>query len=128
MTFHEMLAVLDCVQYKDWRFRLTQGPDHCILQVAFWALDPTDQVAKEQTGRKWIISHHATRSELVQTAFKAVITAEEHEARETFTYKRQPIFGPHYSVDFLASYCHLDYSQDRRAMPAGSALGEEPAP
>jgi hypothetical protein len=52
-------------------------------------------------GRKWFLSNHMTRSEVVQTAFKAVLTAEEHEAREHFKYRGQSIFDPHYDVDKL---------------------------
>jgi hypothetical protein len=42
-----------------------------------------------------------TKSEVVQTAFKAALTAIEHEARERFTYRGQSIFDPHYDVDQL---------------------------
>lgn len=42
-----------------------------------------------------------TRSEVVQTALKAVLAAVEHEAREFFTYNGRAIFGPHYDVDAL---------------------------
>lgn len=52
-------------------------------------------------GRKWLVSPHMTRGELVQTFFKATMTAVEHEVREQFTYKCQPIFDPHYNVDRL---------------------------
>lgn len=53
-------------------------------------------------GRKWYISEHATVSEIVQTAFKAYLTAIEHEAREQFLWKGQPVFDPHYDLDKLA--------------------------
>jgi len=35
-------------------------------------------------GRKWRLSAHMTDMEVVATAFKAVLTALEHEARELF--------------------------------------------
>jgi hypothetical protein len=37
----------------------------------------------------------------VQTALKAVLTAEEHEAREQFFYRGGAVFGPHINVDRL---------------------------
>lgn len=46
-----------------------------------------------------------TKSEVVQTAFKAVLTAVEHETRETFLYRNKAIFGPHYNVDALLKLC-----------------------
>lgn len=52
--------------------------------------------------RKWYVSSYSTPSEVVQTAFKAVMTALEHEVRETFQYKRKSIFAPHFDVDVLA--------------------------
>jgi len=54
-----------------------------------------------QTSRKWRLSTYMTKSELVQTALKAVLTAEEHEARETFHYKGEAIFGPHFDIEEL---------------------------
>ena len=53
-------------------------------------------------GRKWNLSKYMTDSEVVNTAFKAVLTAVEHETREKFLYRAKPIFGPHMDVDFLA--------------------------
>lgn len=50
------------------------------------------------SGRKWTISDHMTRSEVVQTIFKALLTWWEHEVRESFKYMGQAIFGPHIDV------------------------------
>jgi hypothetical protein len=57
-----------------------------------------------------------TRSELVQTAFKAVLTSIEHEAREQFTYKGARVFGPHFDIEALVSACRasqLDVRKER---------------
>jgi hypothetical protein len=62
-----------------------------------------------QRGRRWLIERSATRSEVVQTALKAVLTWEEHEAREQFRYRGQPVLGPHLDVDALAAL-----ARDRR--------------
>lgn len=120
MTIGEINQILAQVKYLDWTFELTaDAPGHWYLRVKFWAYCAEKQAPAEWTGRKWLLSEHMTRSEIVQTAFKAVLTAVEHEAREQFTYKGKPIFGPHFNVDFLAGYCDLPYTQDARpAMPA----------
>ncbi len=55
-------------------------------------------------GRKWALSTHMTRSEVVQTAFKAVVTALEHEARERFRYRGESVFDPHYDIDALVEH------------------------
>lgn len=75
---------------------------------------PPPDKSKWISGRKWLISRHSTKSEVVQTAFKAVMTFEEHEIRESFTYKGERIFGPHFDVDFLAEACKLDATEKRK--------------
>lgn len=52
-------------------------------------------------GRKWLISEHMTKGEILQTILKAVLTAAEHEIREQLTYRGQAIFDPHYNIDKL---------------------------
>ena len=54
-------------------------------------------------GRKWLLSTHMTDGEVVQTAFLALKVAMEHEMREQFTYKGQPLFDPHYDIDKLVA-------------------------
>lgn len=63
--------------------------------------DPDNQVT--WNGRKWPISRHSTDGEIVQTAFLALMTAIEHEARERFTYKGVSVFDPHYDIDKLVA-------------------------
>lgn len=56
-------------------------------------------------GRKWRLSEFMTKSEVVQTVFMAYLAWIEHEARELFLYKGEPIFSPHYDVDALVGLC-----------------------
>lgn len=49
-------------------------------------------------GRKWPLSLHMTDGEVVQTAFLAMMTAIEHEARETFLFQGVAVFDPHYDI------------------------------
>lgn len=55
-----------------------------------------------QEGRRWFISHHCTESDVVRTAFKAVATWAEHEAREAFKYQGVRVFSPHLDLDRMA--------------------------
>lgn len=89
--------------YKDWDFYIGRKDNVLYLQVRFLAPDngaekPSLEI---QSGRKWMLSNHMTKSELIQTALKAVLTAEEHEAREQFLYKNKAVFAPHLNVDVL---------------------------
>lgn len=93
--------ILSQIKYKDWLFVLGGLPDRPYLQVRFLTECARGAGYQHQHGRKWMLSPHMTRSEVVATAFKAVITAEEHEARELFKYKGKAVFCAHYDVDAL---------------------------
>jgi hypothetical protein len=95
MTPPEIHSILSEITYKDWGFYVSMDPRDCWLQVQFNA------DGEMWNGRKWRLSPHMTKSEIVQTALKAVLTAEEHEAREKFLYKGKAIFGPHLDVEAL---------------------------
>ena len=100
-------AILRDVRYRDWLFVVAMdGGGRQYLQVRFKAPDtmaPDDAI--EQRGRKWFLSEHMTKSEVVQTALCAVLACVEHEAREEFRYIGKPIFGPHFDVDALWGIC-----------------------
>lgn len=108
--YEDICLILGNVAYKDWTLRVVrEGPDaHSYLQWLFLA----DRAM--QYSRKWILSPHMTKSELVSTAFKAAISAEEHECREEFRYKGKKIFGPHFDVDKLAEIAGLKVNLDLR--------------
>lgn len=53
--------------------------------------------------RKWFLSRHMTDGEIIQTVFKACLTAQEHEIRERFLYKGAAIFDPHYDIEKLVA-------------------------
>lgn len=76
----------------------------------------------EWKSRKWLLSRHMTDGEVIQTALKAIMTAEEHEIRERFKYKGQPVFDPHYDIDKLvelrASADALKEREDNREVAA----------
>ncbi len=94
-------AVLNDVNYPGVTFLTRMDGERPYLQVeAQVACSATGDV-KTQRGRKWFLSPHMTRSEVVQTAFKAVMAWEEHEVREKFQYRGKAVFGPHFDVDAL---------------------------
>lgn len=95
--------ILDDVQYKDLRFEIRVEGDRCFLRVAWHGRDSEDGALKMHYGRWWYLSGHMTRSEVVQTAFKAVMTWEEHETREAFLYRGAAVMAPHFDIDMLAA-------------------------
>jgi hypothetical protein len=110
LTFHEISSIVKQITYKDWEFRVIEKGDGFLLQVRFMAPD-SDKPGSEpvlQGCRKWYVSSHATKNEVVRTAFKAVMAAVEHEACEAFLYKYVAIFNPHFDPDTVVSAINFD--------------------
>jgi len=97
-TIDDLKSLLAHVRYLDWEFPVSELGDGYCLQVQFIEHENEGKVHR---GRKWYISRHATRSEVVQTALLAVLTAVEHEAREYFMFDGAPLFHPHHSIEGL---------------------------
>lgn len=98
------------VKYKDWWFLIEEdglsldGRPRLVLRACFMAIDNDLDgigVPEEQRSRKWPLSEHMTKTEIIQTAFLAVLKAEEHELREAFKYQGAAIFNSHIGVDEL---------------------------
>lgn len=78
--------------YMVWRWRAPDASGHYGGTMAV-------------SGRRWFISPYMSRSELVNTALLAALTAEEHETREFFRYKGKRVFNPHVNVERLFEVC-----------------------
>lgn len=119
----ELKAILQDVKYQDWVFHVGVFGNYHYLQVQFLATDITNvnyfpginctEITPNtlQKGRKFYISRHATKQEVVLTAWLAVRLAIEHEAREQFLYKGRAILGPHIDLDALVT---ASYTESRR--------------
>lgn len=90
--------VLSRVSFGTWEFYV--GEDYLQIKVNDGKCNVTGG-DWAWTGRKWRLSAFMTDGEIVQTAFKAVLTALEHEAREQFLYRGVSIFDPHYDIEKL---------------------------
>lgn len=110
MTFEQLEQIVHAVSYKDWtlHLRTDDGSERHYLQWAFITRCVKTDRNECQWSRKWYLSPHMVESEVVGTAFKAAITAEEHECRESFTYAGRRIFNPHVSVRALMSVCDVE--------------------
>ena len=104
IDFNKMrfLDTLKDVQFNDYTFVVSEENGNYYMQGMFNApCNDNGGDDRVQTTRKWRLSVHMTKSEVVQTALKLVLTSIEHEAREQFKYRGMPIFGPHFDVDAL---------------------------
>lgn len=94
--------IVDRIHYRNWRLAIREDGSRLYLQVQFDAPCAATGHVLRQHGRKWMLSPHMTVTEVVRTAFKACLAAEEHECQENFRYRGVPIFSPHLDVELLA--------------------------
>lgn len=92
------------VLYERWSFRVLPIAHGFLLQLVYWERDTEvgrhpDPV--EQHARKWYVSPHSTATEVVRTAYKAVLTSLEHRLGEHFRYGGQKPYNPHFDVEEL---------------------------
>src|SRR5579864_7229094 len=119
MTVTEMQNLFNQLEYKGFNFTVNCMGERPYLQLKWDSACVITGAFYKNTSRKWFLSEHMTKSELVQTAFKACLTAEEHEARENFKYKGEPIYGPHFNVDALHGLCRDHHLDIRESVPNG---------
>ena len=124
MYLLKIQMLMQMVSYPGYIFHVgvdnENGVDiDAFLQAEFIALDTTTGLNSKQKTRKWQLSQHMTKSELVQTALKCVLTSLEHEAREQFKYKGQAVFGPHFDVDKLYWLALTEHEDARAEKEAG---------
>ena len=105
VTSREFEAWLADIAYLDWKFLLKYDGNRPYLQLEFIAPDSLGGPAGSWRSRKWFLSYHMTKTEFVRTAWKAVKTAVEHEAAESFTFKGERVYGPHMDVEALVEAC-----------------------
>jgi hypothetical protein len=105
MNAFQMGQVLGAIQYKDWTLHIGEDKGRAYLQWQFNSTCAKTGAQELQHCRKWQLSPFMTESELVQTAFAAALSAEEHECREFFTYAGKRPFQPHISVQALMEVC-----------------------
>lgn len=93
--------VADC-SFQDYTFEFIESDMAFYLRASYMEKDTVTGNVEEQKTRLWNISN-LSKSEVVATAFKCVLTSMEHRTREWFLYKNRAIYQPHYDVDVLHS-------------------------
>lgn len=101
MHISEMLEAVEQVSFVNYVFSVSSENDKLYLQANYLDRCIVTGTLEKQSTRKWLLSKHMTKSELIQTCFKCCITSMEHRTREEFKYKGRRIFGPHFDVDTL---------------------------
>ena len=88
----------------EWNIHCDIMGDGFFIQLRYLEKDIETGDLQDQHGRKWYVSKHSVKSEVVQTILKACLTSAEHMIREHFTYKEERIYGPHFDVDELVKF------------------------
>jgi hypothetical protein len=105
LTLSDVRQVLSDISYLEHEFLVETADGGFNLQLRCREEDFHAGEPSIQYGRKWHICQYSSTSEIVQTAFKAVLTWVEHDAREHFRYKGAQVFGPHFDVERLVDLC-----------------------
>lgn len=114
LTHELMESILSNISYPNAKFYLCVDGDSPYLQVEFDGCCNVTGEPMVWKGRKWRLSQYMTKSEIVQTAFLAILVATEHEAREQFRFRGQSIFGPHFDVERLVTLASDPRNDDTR--------------
>ena len=106
MDINYATEILKDVSYPNYTiYAKVDGRREMYLQAKYNELDIITKDMSIQMTRRWFISPEMTKSELVQTAFKCILTSMEHRVREHFKYKKYRVYGPHYDVEKLVELC-----------------------
>jgi hypothetical protein len=100
-AYFRLKETLDKVSYPGLSFQLVSEDNTYQLRVQCLGTCNVTGEPMQWFGRWWRLSPHMIPTEIVLTAFKAVLTALEHEAREQFTYKGVAVLDSHIDVEEL---------------------------
>lgn len=103
LTIGKVNEVLSEVKFGDHLFNVEETAGGFHLWISGMETDSYTDEPSLQEGRKWFVSRDCTPSDVVRTAFKAVVTWSEHEARESFKYKDIRVFNPHLDIEAMVA-------------------------
>lgn len=112
MEINGIKRLVGLVQFRNYTFEVLKKNGVTYLRAKFVEADIITGQEELQHTRKWLLSEHMVKSEIIQTAFACVAASLEHTAREHFLYRGQRVYGPHFDVDALfeiAKARRLDY-------------------
>jgi len=102
MTIEKLQTILSNIKCFDRNFKVSEvviGHDlgwH--LQVTYFEADIHTGKEELQKSRKWLISDNDTESDVVHTAFAAVMRSYDHVVQEHFTYYGRRVYSPHFDI------------------------------
>lgn len=118
----QVKKITDQIKFRDWVLRVERDnliPNgRVFLQWIYWDYCSKTGEWREWHSRKWYLSPYMMESEIVKTAFGAVLLANDHEVREHFKYQEIRIFNPHRSLETMMALA----SEDEVRKPEGEEI------
>jgi len=122
ITFKEMIDIVCNItfdyKHENWKLMIfkdkANNGGRPYVQVYANGVDQHTGNPMDWTGRKWYLSEHMCRNEIVRTAHKAFRAAMEHEVDEMFKYKGVAIYNPHLDPDKLVEFASKQENIDER--------------
>lgn len=101
LTASQVANVLSRIRCRNYRFVTSQTASERFLHVECLTKDENSGLQCTLQGRRWILEADYSVGDIVRTAFKAIMTWEEHELRECFYFDNARVFDPHFPVKLL---------------------------
>jgi hypothetical protein len=103
MTLDEMETILSNIQIFDRKFEIQpliiNAELGWAIQVTYTEPDIDTGKLELQKSRRWVIEPNATESDVVHTAFAAVMRSYDHVVQEHFMYKGKRVYSPHFAIE-----------------------------
>jgi len=112
-TIDEIKAIVANMSYLDWDLRIRMDDTRAYLQVFGHGPDPKQGMKDAKwSGRKFFITPHMCKNEIIRTGLLAIERAVAHEMYENILYKGHAIFTPHMDyeeiVDIMEDHNTID--------------------
>lgn len=109
-TIEQLRKILDNIKIFDRRFdayecRVRHGEldveveKGWLVSVVYEEADVVSGKVETQRSREWYIGEGATETDVVHTAFAAVMRSYDHVVKEHFTYKGVRVYSPHVDIE-----------------------------
>ena len=106
MNLTEIQCTIHKCYHPEYIFNVKQDSRGSVyLQGSYSEKDTVTGKLEIQRTRRWFLNYEMTKSEIVQTAFKCIMTSMEHRAREWFHFMGETVFSPHFDIDALVTIC-----------------------
>jgi hypothetical protein len=105
MKIDEIRAIVANIKYKNWDLHVFENPRFCV-QLGWVDKCVVTGETLGMVSRTWEFDQDPlTEDYIVNTVFKAISNAEEHETKEQFRYQGKRIFNPHVKIARLMEVC-----------------------